>query len=369
MAARPNYAIQQYEDWVNMRIGNWRSDATGPAYIIAEVGINHNGHLEWAHQMIDIAADCGADCVKFQTFHADQFCGDPDETFTYTSQGRQVTESMREMFRRVELPDDCWQDLAEHCAERNVDFMTTPQDVGDLELVLDLDLPALKVGSDDLVNTWLISRYSQTGLPMILSSGMAELDEIRNALLVAGWPENRSLAVLVCTSIYPAPPETTNLGRIATLVGEFPGLSVGFSDHTAGSTAAVIARSLGSSIFEKHFTQSHDSPGPDHWFSADPDELKDWIEAIRSVDVFVGTGVVAPAEAEIAMRRLARRGITALRDIDCGEILTEDNIGLRRPAEGISPAGFEQTLGRRARVPIAAWRPINESDLQEDEES
>ena len=347
-----------------MRIGQWDSATAADAYVIAEIGVNHNGDLSLAHEMIDIASDAGANCAKFQTFHADQFCGDPTEMFSYVSQGVEVTESMRDMFRRFELPDDSWDGLAKHCKDRGVDFMTTPQDLSDLKLVSHIDLPAIKVGSDDLVNTWLISRYRDAGLPIILSSGMADIDEVELALTAAGWPESGDVAVLVCTSTYPTPPNSANLGRISTLKRTFPGLIIGFSDHTEGAGAATVARTLGAVIFEKHFTTSHDLPGPDHWFSADPSDLREWIDAIRNVDVLLGDGVVRPTDAEHDMRRLARRAATALQDIAPDEVLTEANVGLRRPALGIPPRDFEALLGKRATRAIKAWEPIREADAQ-----
>lgn len=334
-----------------------------PAFVIAEAGINHNGDVDLAIELIDLAAGSGADAVKFQTFHADQFCGDPDLTFTYKSQGREVTEPMREMFRRMELPDHAWKALSDHCATRGITFMTTPQDVADFELVRPLGLPAIKVGSDDLTNSWLLSRYAKSDLPMILSSGMAQASEIADALATVGWPGFREVAVLVCTSVYPAPPETANLGRITTLTSQFPGLTVGFSDHTQGDQAARIARALGAVIFEKHFTLSHDLPGPDHWFSADPDELSSWVSTIRETDTYVGSGVVEPCAAEIPDRTRGRRSITALRDIAAGEVLTELNIGLRRPGGGVDSSRFDDWLGRPAARSIRAWKHVLPEDV------
>lgn len=347
-----------------MRIGDRELTESSPAYVIAEVGINHNGEVPRAHRMIDLAAECGADCVKFQTFHAAQFCGDPQEPFTYKSQGQSVTESMLEMFRRVELPDDVWPKLAEHSRERGLDFMTTPQDWSDFELVRPIGLPAIKVGSDDLVHSWLIDRYRDTGLPIILSSGMADMAEVAHALEVAGWPQNADVALLVCTSMYPTPPDAANLGRIATLRDEFPGLTLGFSDHTRGSAAAGVARSMGAAVFEKHFTESHDLPGPDHWFSADPEELREWVSTIRQVEVLLGSGDVVPAQGEIPMRRLARRSITAIRDIAVGEVLSEYNIGMRRPAGGLPSDDFSEVIGRVAHAPIPAWQHVSLDQLE-----
>ena len=336
--------------------------ATNP-YVIAEVGINHNGYIETALKMIDAAKVAGADAVKFQTFSAEEFCGDPDQQFTYFSEGKQKTESMLEMFKRVELQADDWKIIKDHAEAIGITFFSTPQNVSDLNLLLPLGITAIKVGSDDLTNLPLIRKYSEHNLPMILSSGMADLSEVHRALEAAGWFDSKPVALLVCTSQYPTPPDDVNIQRVTTLRAAFPGLLVGFSDHSQGNEAAIMAVALGAKIFEKHFTLDHDMVGPDHWFSLDPQDLKRWIDSIRDAHRMLGTGIVTPSKKEIEMREIARRSVVVIADVRSGEILDEGNIGLRRPGIGLSPEFLPAILGRIAKRSIGKGSMIHWSDL------
>lgn len=338
----------------------------GPAtepYVIAEVGINHNGNIETALAMIDAAKSAGADAVKFQTFRAEEFCGDPNQQFTYTSAGKKKTESMLEMFKRMELGRDDWKRIKSYADKVGITFFSTPQNFSDLELLLPLGIPAIKVGSDDLTNLPLISKYAEKDLPIILSSGMADMAEVHRALEAARWFESKPVALLVCTSQYPTPPEDVNIRRVVSLQEAFPGLLVGFSDHTQGNEAAVMAVALGAKIFEKHFTLDHDLEGPDHWFSLNPIELTAWTKSIRDAHQMRGTGIVAPSKNELAMRELARRSVVAIQNIKSGDLLDEKNIGLRRPGTGLSPEFLPHILGRVAKEPIekgtlVLWRNL-----------
>lgn len=318
-------------------------------YCIAEVGINHNGDPALAKHMIEAAKAAGADAVKFQTFKAEEFCGDPSQTFTYCSQGCSVTEPMLEMFKRYEFSLESWQEIKKHCDEVGITFFSSPQNRSDLNLLLELGVPAIKVGSDDFTNLPLLRSYAETKLPIILSCGMSDLAEVHQALETVGWfDEEYPLALLLCTSQYPTPPEDVNIAKLTTLQQAFPSLLVGFSDHTQGALAAALAVARGANIFEKHFTLSHDLPGPDHWFSETPDELTKWIDTIRSAYVSLGSAFVRPTKAEKEMRTIARRSVLALRDINKGDVFDEQNIGLRRPGGGLSPAIFGQILGLKA---------------------
>ena len=310
-------------------------------YVIAEVGLNHCGDINKAIEMIRVAKIAGADAVKFQTFKANEFCGDPAQMFTYTSKGREVTEPMLEMFSRFELPISAWQELSAESKRIGIDFFSTPQNETDLDLILPLGIPAIKVGSDDLTNTNLIRNYASHKIPMILSSGMADIGEVRDALEAAGWFEGSQVAVLVCTSEYPTPSTDVNIQRVQTLRNAFPGLLVGFSDHTESDLAAIMAVALGASIFEKHFTLSHNLEGPDHWFSLEPRELEKWVASIRAAFQSKGDGFVRPSSSELRMRVLARRSVVAIRDIMEGEKFSSENVGLRRPGNGIPPNYFE----------------------------
>jgi sialic acid synthase SpsE len=334
-----------------------------PAFTIAEVGINHNGSVDTALEMIGVAKQAGADAVKFQTFKASEFIADKTQRFTYVSQGQQVTESMLAMFKRFELPNDAWARIKAECDRQQIIFMSTPQNSSDLDLLLKVGLPAIKIGSDDFNNLPLIRSYAKTGLPMILSCGMSDLSEVHQALDAAGAFEGYSLALLLCTSQYPTPPADVNLRKLRTLRGAFPGLVTGFSDHTQGSLAASLAVAMGAVIFEKHFTLGHGQPGPDHWFSEDPDGLEQWIKGIRESQLMLGSAVVKPTKSELAMRTLARRSLVALRAISRGSELTTENVGLRRPGNGLPPGFLDQLLGNYAARDIAAGALLTLGDI------
>lgn len=335
-----------------------------PPFVVLEAGINHNGELERAVRMIEVARDCGADAVKFQTFKAKEFVGDPNLTFSYKSQGRDVTESMLAMFERMEFSASEWAVLKRACDAAGIMFLSTPQNVSDLAILLPLGIPAIKVGSDDFNNLPLLREYSRPGLPLILSCGMADMEEVARSLDAVSKAGNPSVILLVCTSSYPTPPADANVRRLTTLRDAFPGLVLGFSDHTEGPEAAAIAAALGATFFEKHFTLDHDLPGPDHWFSEDPDGARAWIAAIRKAYVLLGDGVVRPTAAEVMMKRIARRSVTALTAIAPGEIFSSQNIGLRRPGTGLGPERWESVLGRRSSRPIPVGRAIVDADIE-----
>lgn len=335
-----------------------------PPYCIAEVGINHNGDLAIAKRMIDAAKAAGADAVKFQTFKAEEFCGDPGQTFTYQSQGKQITESMLEMFRRYEFPLESWREIKAYCASVGITFFSTPQNTSDLELLLEIGVPALKVGSDDFTNLPLIRRYIESRLPLILSCGMSDLAEVHQALEAANWFDDYPVALMLCTSQYPTPSKDVNIAKLTTLQHAFPGLLVGFSDHTQGPLAASLAVSRGAKIFEKHFTLGKDLPGPDHWFSEDPDGLAEWIADIRTADILMGSPLVRPTQAEQEMRLIARRSVVALRDIALGETLDNANTGLRRPGGGLPPDMIRNVMGLTATRDIKKGERLSLGDMK-----
>lgn len=320
--------------------------------VILEAGINHNGELDKAYEMIRVAKRLGADSVKFQTYKADEFVGDPNLMFTYRSQGREVTESMLEMFRRYEFSRNDWFAIKRKCDEEGILFLSTPQNRSDLDLLLELGVPAIKVGSDDFTNLPLLRDYASTGLPMLVSCGMADLAEVHQALEAVGTLDGHPTVLLLCTSQYPTPPEDVNLLKLTTLRHAFPMAVMGFSDHTQGALASSLALALGAGVFEKHFTLDHDLAGPDHWFSEEPAGAKEWIASIRKAETMMGNSLVRPTAAERKMRLLARRSIVALHDIEAGEALTGENVGLRRPGNGLPPLLFEQVVGRKAAVKI-----------------
>jgi N,N'-diacetyllegionaminate synthase len=334
-----------------------------PPYCIAEVGINHNGDLSLAKHMIEVAKDVGADAVKFQTFKAEEFCGDPEQMFTYRSQERAVTESMLAMFKRYEFSTNQWREIKAHCDAVGITFFSTPQNRPDLDMLISIGVPAIKVGSDDFNNLPLLRSFAGESQPLILSCGMSDLAEVHQALQAVGWFEGKPVALLLCTSRYPTPPQDVNVRKLTTLQQAFPGLLAGFSDHTRGPLAASLAVALGARIFEKHFTIDHDLPGPDHWFSELPDDLRQWISDIRTADLMLGTPFVRPTEAEREMRSLARRSIVALKDISAKELLDPNNLGVRRPGGGLDPSMIDELFGLSAARKIRRGERLSLRDI------
>lgn len=332
-------------------------------FIIAEAGINHNGELDKAYEMIKIAKTAGADAVKFQTFRAEEFVGDPAMTYTYKSQGKEVTESMLEMFKRYEFRKDEWFSIKKRCDEEGIIFLSTPQNMSDLDLLLEMGIPAIKVGSDDFTNIPLLKSYAKTGLPIILSCGMADFDEVNQTLESLGSLKGYPTGLLLCTSEYPTPPEDVHLRKLTTLTNNFPDLPLGFSDHTEGFLAASLAVAFGAVIFEKHFTLDNNLAGPDHWFSANPERLKEWVISIKQSYKMLGCSIIKPTATEEVVKKIARRSIVALSDIAEGEIITAEKIGLKRPGDGLSAIYYESVMGLKAARKIKQGEKLKLEDF------
>lgn len=319
-------------------------------FIIAEAGINHNGQLDTAFEMIKVAKMAGLDCIKFQTFRADEFVGDLGQTYTYTSQGREVTESMLAMFKRYEFSREEWFLIKKKCDEVGIHFLSTPQNLSDLELLLEIGIDAIKVGSDDFTNIPLLQNYAKTGLPMIVSCGMADMAEVYQALEAIGSLDGYPTVLMLCTSQYPTPPEDLNLLKLKTLEQAFPMVILGFSDHSQGCLASCLAVALGSVVFEKHFTLDRNLPGPDHWFSEDPAGLKAWVDSIHTGYAMLGSGLIRPTLTELANKKEFQRVIVAAIDIGKGEVFNEKSFAMRRipSGKGFPPNFLHYLVGTHA---------------------
>lgn len=341
-------------------IGDREVGEGGPAFIVAEVGINHNGQLDLAIEMIRVAKAAGCDAVKFQTFKATEFINDPAQTYTYKSQGREVTESMLAMFQRYELPEASWRAIKDECVQQGIQFISTPQNRSDLEFLRRLGVPAVKVGSDDFTYIPQLRDFAKSGLPLILSTGMADLADVQRALDAVGAFEDYPVILLVCTSQYPTPPADAHLRRIRTLASAFPGLLVGFSDHTQGPQAAAMAAALGAVLFEKHFTLDVNLPGPDHWFSEDPSGLANWVRAIREAEIMLGQPYIRPTTAERKSRDEYQRRMVASRAIRVGDTLDESNVTMLRNegGRGLPPSAWDYVKGKVASRPFEPGQPI-----------
>lgn len=343
------------------KIGNKVVGGDNAPYIIAEAGINHNGDMGIAKEMIEAAARVGVDAVKFQTFKTEEFLTDKTVPYTYLSQGVEVTESMFDMFKRTELSDAEWRELSSYCDACNVDFLSTPASTAGTRFLADIGSVAIKVSSDELTNIPQIKEYASVGLPLLVSCGMGSADEIKR-MLDAVNPKENDVCIFLCTSQYPTPPEDVNALKLLEMRKSFPDVVLGLSDHTQGSTAAVLSVVLGACVFEKHFTLNHDLPGPDQWFSSEPEELAEWVRGIREAHEMLGSSVLEPTAAERALRSEFRKSIVTLMPIQAGELLTSANIGLRRPGTGMPPEKFDAMIGKHATRDLAADHLISDED-------
>lgn len=351
--------------------------------VIAEAGVNHNGSIERALAMVDTAAEAGADTVKFQTFRAGRLASRQAPLAAYQENAIGAGESQLEMLRRLELDEAAHRRLMERCAERGIEFLSTPFDPESLTLLAErLDLPRLKLGSGELTNAPLLLAAGRSKKPVILSTGMGRLEEVEAALgvLALGYlggerasldafadafadPRGKAMLrdkviLLHCTTEYPAPHSEANLRAMDTLARSF-GLPVGFSDHTLGSAVALAAVALGAAVIEKHFTLDRSLPGPDHQASIEAGELAELVTGIRQIEAALGDGVKAPTRSERRNIAVVRKSLVAACPIARGELFTPENLTVKRPGGGVSPFRYWELLGN------AAARDYAEDDLIE----
>lgn len=335
-----------------------------PVYVIAEAGANHNGDLSIAKQMVDVAKEVGADCIKFQTFTAEEFLASRSKQFTYKSQGVSVTESEFEMFKRLEFSRDQWIELISYCEARQIQFLTTVQDPVNLELMLGLGLKGIKVGSDDFDHLGNLRKYAETGLPLIISKGMADLAEVDMVVNAIEPIATGGLAVLHCVSLYPCDARYLNLSQLTLLQNRYPNVVWGFSDHSPSTVAPALAVSLGAKIVEKHFTLSHDMAGPDHWFSMDPAEMKEMVENIRFAEEALGNGLVSPSDEESKVRQIMRRRAVARKLLQPGDELSEENVTFKRAEYGVFAGEWDLIRGKTMRTGKQVNEPIGRDDIE-----
>lgn len=347
----------------------------GSTYIIAEAGVNHNGSLDMARQLIDVAAEAGADAVKFQTFKAQNLVSKSAPKADYQVGTTGADESQFDMIQKLELDESAHRQLMAHCQKRGIQFLSTPFDFASVDLLSDtFDLPCLKIPSGEITNGPLLLYVAQAGKPVILSTGMSTLAEVEQALGVLAYgfvgdgqspsrdafqeaflsAEGQSVLrekvrLLHCTTEYPAPFEDVNLSAMDTLAESF-NLPVGFSDHTTGITVAIAAVAKGAVVIEKHFTLDRNLSGPDHRASLEPGELKEMIRSIREVEMALGDGVKQPAASELKNLLVARQSLVAKSEIKAGEVFTPDNLGFKRPGDGVPPMEYWDFLGRKAKI-------------------
>jgi N,N'-diacetyllegionaminate synthase len=329
-----------------------------PALVIAEAGVNHNGDVRRAHALVEAAAGAGADAVKFQTFRASAVASGGAATARYQVAAGEG-QSQRTMLERLELPMTAWRELRDHAHERSLAFLSTAFDMESLAVLVELGVEALKIPSGELDHTAYLRAHAATGLPLLVSTGMATFDEVVRAVeLLRG--DVGAVGVLHCVSAYPADLAETNLTAISTM-GRALAVPMGWSDHTIGNHSAIVARTLGACIFEKHLTTDRSLPGPDHTASADPEGFASYVRTIRTTEAALGDGVKRPTGAEIDLRPLARRSHFAARDLEAGDRLTEADLTTVRPVIGV-PASVD-LVGRRLARSVARDQPIRFDDL------
>lgn len=327
-------------------------------FIIAEAGVNHNGDLKTAFKLIDVAKEAGADAVKFQTFKAKNIVSKSTEKADYQKKTTDKDETHYDMIKKLELSEEQHNDLIKYCKNKKIEFLSTPFDLDSIVLLRKLSIPIYKVPSGEITNYPYLKKIAQQGLPVIMSTGMSNLAEIEDALevlLTEGLTRDK-ITILHCNSEYPTPKEDVNLKAMLTIKAAFPGIKVGYSDHTLGIEVPIAAVALGASVIEKHFTIDRTLPGPDHRASLEPDELKLMVESIRNIEKALGNGIKGVSSSEKNNKLISRKSIVANRDIKKGEVFTESNITAKRPGTGISPMRWNEVIGT-----------VSRKDYQEDE--
>ena len=318
--------------------------------VIAEAGVNHNGDIEIAKKLIDIAADAGADLVKFQTFSADRLVTQNASKAEYQILATDEIESQHAMLRRLELTEAMHHELINHCANREIGFFSTGFDIESVNFLAGLGQELFKIPSGEITNLPFLQYIGGLRKKVLISTGMSNMHEVAasiSALESAGTPKDK-ITVLHCTSSYPAEMSDVNLRAMLSIQGEF-GVDVGYSDHTLGTEVAIAAVALGAKVIEKHFTLDRNMSGPDHKASLEPDELIKMVAGIRSIEKALGDGNKVITQNELQNRSVARKSIVASRDIQVGEVFTVDNLTTKRPGTGISPMEWEQVIGTKAK--------------------
>lgn len=316
-------------------------------YIIAEAGDNHNGDFNTALKLVDVAKRAGADCVKFQTFVTEEIISKYAEMAEYQKKNTGKEESQFEMVKRLELSFDEFRKIKEYCDRVGIQFLSTPFDLKSVDFLNELGVPFFKIPSGEITNYPYLIKIAHTGKPVVMSTGMCEPDEILAAINVLEKNGSGEITLLHCNTEYPTPLKDVNLYAMRTMKKMF-GKKVGYSDHTKGIEVPIAAVALGACVIEKHFTLDKNMPGPDHKASLEPDELGRMVKNIRNIEIALGDGVKRVSESERKNIAIARKSIVARRNIQEGEILTEENLAVKRPGTGINPMQWMEVLGTRA---------------------
>jgi len=323
-----------------------------PCFIIAEAGVNHNGSLDMARQLVDVAADAGANAIKFQTFKTENLISQDAPKATYQLETTGGAESQFDMLKALELAPEAFGQLMTHCQERNILFLSSPFDEESVDLLARLDVAAFKIPSGEITNLPFLTHVARHKKPLIVSTGMAYLSEVETALRTIEESDNWETILLHCVSNYPSEPANTNLRAMLTMSGAF-NVPVGYSDHTLGVEVPLAAVAMGACVVEKHFTLDCTLSGPDHRASLEPDELARLVRGIRTVEDSLGNGRKEPAASEADTAAAARKSLMASDTLLAGTVLTGGMIGIKRPGTGLPPAMHSHLVGRSLRVDVA----------------
>ena len=317
--------------------------------IIAEAGVNHNGSMESAKRLIDVAAKASADYVKFQTFKAETLVTQTADKAEYQKGLTGADESQFEMIKKLEFDKEAHEELMNYCKQKKIQFLSTAFDHGSIKLLEKLDIPLYKIPSGEITNLPYLRHIGGMDMPIIMSTGMSTLDEVRDALniLLEAGAKKDKITILHCNTEYPTPMEDVNLKAMITIRDEL-GVNIGYSDHTLGIEVPIAAVALEATVIEKHFTLDRNMSGPDHAASLEPEELKAMVTAIRNIEKAMGDGIKKPSSSEIKNMPIARKSIVAKNSIKKGELFTKDNLTVKRPGTGISPMEWDVLIGKKA---------------------
>jgi len=318
-------------------------------FIIAEAGVNHNGSIELAKKLIDVASEAGVDAVKFQTFKTENLVSINAQKATYQKETTDANESQFDMIKKLELDTDTHHELIAYCKSKNIMFLSTPFDLDSVDLLNELTLPIFKIPSGEITNLPYLRKIGGLNKKVILSTGMADIGEIEDALdiLIDSGTLKENITVLHANTMYPTPMEDVNLKAMVTIGNTFD-ITYGYSDHTLGIEVDIAAVAMGASCIEKHFTLDKNMEGPDHKASLEPDELKNMVKAIRNIELAMGLKVKKPSVSETPNIAIARKSIVASCSIKQGEIFSENNLAIKRPSGGISPMRWDEVIGTQA---------------------
>ena len=335
-----------------------------PVFIIAEAGVNHNGDIELAKQLVSKAKECGADCIKFQTFKAERVVTEDAPKASYQLKTTDEQESQIEMLRKLEMPPASYKEIIEHCRVQDIIFLSTPYNVEDVDFLDELGVPAFKLASIHITEHYFIQYVAKKGKPIILSTGMATLGEVDEAVRTLRETGNDQFILLQCTTNYPSRLEDANLLAMTTMCDAFDVL-VGYSDHTQDDTACISSVALGAKVIEKHFTLDKALPGPDQSSSADPLEFMRLVINIRNAEKVLGSAIKKPCEIEKRNAIGMRRSIVAKKNISKGAVISAEMLTFKRPATGLAPRFFLDVVGHKARRNILVDALIRWSDIGE----